>query len=126
MVKVKKGKPKIPTKELMDKIVDKLELERRKEKNISTSKESSIVEENNDGDIEKKWWQLPINKKDFIKKNIDNKYYGHHKDWKEHIWIGAYDSEKELDKVIKSYVDETKKPPMYRKIENIHSIIIEI
>ena len=36
------------------------------------------------------------------------------------------DTEKQLNDVIKSYVEETKKPVMDRNIENVHSIVLKI
>lgn len=76
---------------------------------------------------EPKWFEGNITSDCFtIKKDNKGKFYGHHKAWKSNIWIGPYDSEEELNKVIASYVTITKKPFGQRKeLKNVHSIIIE-
>jgi len=73
-----------------------------------------------------KWYEKPISKDDFVSMTDKNgKVYGRHKEWKKTIWIGPYDTDEELSKVIASYVSVTKKPFGNRKeIKNIHSIIM--
>ncbi len=75
---------------------------------------------------EPKWFQKQISAEDFVVKTGKNgKIYGHHKEWKNAVWIGPYETEEEINKVIASYVSVTKKPFGQRKeIKNIHSIII--
>ena len=75
---------------------------------------------------ELKWYQKQILPEDFIsRKDKNGKIYGHHKEWKNTIWIGPYETEEEINKVISSYVSVTKKPFGQRKeIKNVHSIII--
>ena len=72
------------------------------------------------------WYKKEITADCFeIRKGNDNKYYAHHKDWKKTVWIGPYDSEDEVKKVINSYVSVTKKPFGERKeLKNVHSIIV--
>ena len=78
--------------------------------------------------IEQKWFQKQIAADQFeIKQNKDGKYFAHHEAWKKTIWIGPYDTEEELTKVIASYVSVTKKPFGKRKeLKNVHSIIMEL
>lgn len=119
----KKLNSKKSVSDIMSTIIDKEELIKRKEKSV---KNIEIIEEEKEKKetVELAWWQKEIKKSDFKKKEINGEYFAQHKDWKENIYIGAYPSEKELDKVIKSYVDESKKPPMYRDIKNVHSVIL--
>lgn len=74
-----------------------------------------------------KWFEGQITSEQFeIRKDKKEKFYGHHEAWKSTIWIGPYDTEEELNKVIASYVSTTKKPFGQRKeIKNVHSVIIE-
>ena len=76
--------------------------------------------------VELEWYQKQIESTDFVlKKDKNGKSYAHHIAWKSHIWIGPYDTEEELSKVISSYVSITKKPFGKRKeIKNIHSVIM--
>ena len=77
--------------------------------------------------VELKWFQKPIEPTDFsIKKDKGGKLYAHHVAWKEHIWIGPYDTEEEIDKIIAQYVANSKRDPMKRKeFKNVHSILID-
>ena len=77
--------------------------------------------------VEKKWFEKEITADCFIKRSDKKgKYYAQHKEWKQNIWIGAYDTEKELDKVLKDYITSSKKPPMARLIvKNLHSILMD-
>lgn len=76
---------------------------------------------------EPKWFEKCMDEGIFeARTGKDGNVYGHYNEWKEKIWIGPYKSQEELDKVIASYIKETKKPFGKRKeIKNIHSIIIE-
>lgn len=73
-----------------------------------------------------KWFEGQITIDQFETRNDKKgKFYGHHEAWKSTIWIGPYDTEEELNKVIASYASTTKKPFGQRKeIKNVHSIII--
>lgn len=73
-----------------------------------------------------KWFEGQITPEQFeTRKDKKGKFYGHHEAWKSTIWIGPYDTEEELNKVIASYVSTTKKPFGKRKeIKNVHSVII--
>ena len=75
---------------------------------------------------EDKWFEKQITKEQFeTKVSKDGKFYGHHVEWKKTIWIGPYDTEDELMKVINSYVSITKKPFGQRKsLKNVHSVIM--
>lgn len=120
---VKKKKPKLTTAEIMKAIIDEDLLKERKETASSAITKTTIVNEK--FEIIPKWFEIPIKKSDFIIKEHENKFYAKHNKWKNNIWIGAYDSEKELNDVINSYVKETKKKPMDRNIKGIKSILIE-
>lgn len=118
-----KSKKKLTSSEIMERVIDVEELEKRKQnlvKEESVSKEETVIEK------EKQWWQLPMKKALFKTKKHEGKFYGQYEGWKECIWIGPYDTEKRLNDVIKSYVEETKKPVMDRNIKNVHSILLNI
>lgn len=123
MVTKKKKIPKTDPKKLMALVVDESLLESRKKNDKDSKKEEKTSE-----DVPKsscnKWYN--IQKSDFIKKEVKGNFYGQHKEWKKNIWIGPYSTEKELDKVINSYVTETKKDILHRNIKNIHSILIDL
>lgn len=120
----KKKKQKLTTAEIMKAIIDEDLLKERKETATSAITKSTIIKEEK-FIIKPKWFEIPIKKSDFIIKEHENKFYARHNEWKENIWIGAYDSEKELNDVINMYVKETKKKPIERNMKNIHSILIE-
>ena len=77
--------------------------------------------------VELKWFQKQITEDCFeIKQDKKGKFYAHHNEWKERIWIGPYGLKEDIDKVIASYVSVTKKPFGSRKeLKNVHSILIE-
>lgn len=123
MIKSKK-KPKLTTEQILKTIIneDALESRRNKVKVV----EVPIKEEIEEKVEEFKWWKEPMDKKLFTKKKIGNNYFAHYEHWKEEVWIGGYESSKELDLVIKSYVEETLKPFGQRDvIKNIKSIILK-
>lgn len=74
-----------------------------------------------------KWYQKPILPEQFeIKKDKKGKVYGHHESWKSTIWIGPYETEEELGKIIAQYVSNSKRAAMKKKeIKNLHSVIME-
>lgn len=120
-----KKKKKLSTAEIMKAIIDEDLLSERRE--ISAPKQKiEVIEEVVEEKKEYKWFEIPIKKSDFIIKEHDSKFYARHKEWKKNIWIGAYESEKEVEDVIKSYVKETKKSSIDRKLINVHSILIEL
>lgn len=121
----KKRKPKLSPEEIMARIIDTEQLQERKESVKSIPK---IEEKETDKEEikELKWFQKPMLKTKFIIKEINGKFYAQYEGWKSNIWIGSYDTEKELNDVINMYVKETKKKPINRNMKNIHSIIIDI
>lgn len=121
-------KKKLTTEQIMEAIIDKDMLEERKNAASSKSKTTVVIETKVDDSVEKeplKWFELPIQKSDFKTKTIDKQHYAQHKEWNKRVWIGPYDSKKELDKVILLYVDEMKKNVLERNLYNVHSVIIE-
>jgi len=76
---------------------------------------------------EPKWFELPLTPDCFVKRTDKNgKVYAQHKEWKNTIWIGPYNNEDELNKVLKSYMAISKKSYLKKSsIENLHSIIME-
>ena len=73
------------------------------------------------------WFEKPMTKDKFkVIEHTDNKWYAQYEGWKTNVWIGGYDTEKDVNDVIKSYIKETKKPPMYRNITNVHSVLLDM
>lgn len=72
------------------------------------------------------WYKKTLNADDFIiKHDKDNNFYARHTEWKNTTWIGPYGSKEELEKVLKSYINNTKKPYGERKeVKNLHSAIL--
>lgn len=116
-------KSKLTSSEIMERVIDVEELEKRKK---ATTKEEPTIETETVTQKEKQWWELPMKKSLFKTMKHDSKFYGQYEAWKGDVWIGPYDTDKELNEVIKSYVDETKKPIKDRNIKNIHSTILKI
>lgn len=119
-----KTKKKLTSSEIMERVIDVEELEKRKQtliKEEAFSKDEEVVTIK-----EKRWWELPMKKTFFKTEKYKGKFYGQYEGWSENVWIGPYDTEKQLNDVIKSYVEETKKPVMDRNIENVHSIVLKI
>ena len=121
----KKRKPKLSPEEIMARIIDAEQLKERKEtvKSIPNIEEKETDKEEIK---ELKWFQKPMLKTKFTIKEINGKFYAQYEGWKSNIWIGSYDTEKELNDVINMYVKETKKKPIHRNMKNIHSVIIDI
>lgn len=120
MVTRKKKIPKTDPKKLMALVVDEKLLEDRKK---VEDKEKPTEKKDVKKTSYNKWDNLK--KEDFITKVVGGRYYGRHKEWSTKIWIGPYKTENELDKVINSYVKETKKDVLYRNIKNVHSVIMD-
>ena len=74
-----------------------------------------------------RWFEQPMTADCFTTKtDRDGKFYAQHNAWKKTIWIGPYNSEEELNKIIKKYIANSKKKPMERLwIEGLHSIIMK-
>ena len=115
-------------KDIMSAAINQEELDKRKAeaKEKEDKKKKAIKINEPIADKPKQWWQLPILKTDFKSKTIEGKFYAHHKEWKDNIWIGPYETKKELNSVISSYVNESSKDSLDRKLENVHSILIDI
>jgi len=73
------------------------------------------------------WYRRPIEKDAFTsRKDKYGKLYVHHCEWSEHVWIGPYISQKEVDGIIDSYVKESLKKPLDKTQTNlIHSVWVE-
>lgn len=73
------------------------------------------------------WYKKTLTPDDFIiKHDENNNFYARHVEWKNTIWIGPYASKEELEKVLKTYINSTKKPYGARKnVKNLHSTIID-
>lgn len=123
----KKRKPKLSPEEIMERIIDKDSLKERKENILKPKEEETTKEEvKKEEKKELKWFEKPMTKDKFTVKELNGKYYAQYEGWKQNVWIGAYESEKEVEDVIKMYVKETKKKQIDRNIKNVHSVILDI
>lgn len=73
------------------------------------------------------WYKRPIEREAFsIKESKDGKFYAQHNEWSKRVWIGPYQSEDAVNKIIDSYVMESLKGSLDKKLPNsIHSVLIE-
>ena len=126
--KVEKKKKTI--KEIMANIIDEESLNKRKKEIIEKNDEKIIELNENRSKVEiiedKKWWELPMEKEKFKCKSHEGKYYAQYEGWNKNLWIGPYETKKDLNNVIKSYIEETKKNVLERNIQNIHSILLDM
>ena len=123
----KKRKPKLTPEEIMARIIDHDKLKERKESVKQTVKEEEPkIEPKKEIKKELKWFEKPMTKDKFTIKEHNGSYYAQYEGWKENVWIGAYETEKDVEDVIKMYVKETKKNPIDRNIKNVHSVILDI
>lgn len=73
------------------------------------------------------WYKRPIERTAFtIKKAKDGKFYAQHNEWSKRVWIGPYQTEDTTNKIIDSYVMESLKGSLDKKLSNsVHSVVIE-
>ena len=123
MAKKKKEK-KESVSEIMEQIIDKDALAKRKamaaqptNKHQPTKRKLIKIEE-------PKWFQKPISIDCFeIKESKNGKFYAQHKEWKKNIYIGGYDTKDELNKVLEDYCKNSKRSPMNKKAVKIAQAI---
>lgn len=126
---MKEKKKKQTPSEVLAAIINKDLLNERRKK-ATKKEENDRVEIDNTTEKENqllKWYQKPILREDFIIKKYNGKFYTKHKEWGNNIWIGAYDNIEIVNDIISSYIENSKKPILKRKLDNrIHSILINI
>ena len=73
------------------------------------------------------WYKRPLDKSEFTTRIAKNgKYYIKHAEWSKRIWVGPYSTQKEADEIIESYVIESLKDSIARKVNNkVHSVTID-
>ena len=73
------------------------------------------------------WYKRPLERTEFIFRLARNgKYYIKHREWGKGIWIGPYTCTVDVERVIASYLVESLKQPLDRKVNsNVHSLTIE-
>lgn len=73
------------------------------------------------------WYKRPIERDAFtFRKAKDGNYYIRHMEWAEPIWIGPYQTMKDVDGIINSYVEKSFSTPL-NKIsgsKEIHSVYV--
>ena len=78
-------------------------------------------------EVKTPWYKRPLEASEFItRKGKNKKYYIQHKEWSKRVWIGPYENIKEVDSIIKSYVNESLKTTLDKKVNsNVHSLTVE-
>ena len=73
------------------------------------------------------WYKRPLERSEFrIKLAKDGNYYVRHKEWGRTTWIGPYDGLSAVHAVIESYVVESLKDSLDKKVDSsVHSVIID-
>ena len=73
------------------------------------------------------WFRRPIEKTAFSsREGRDGKLYVHHCEWSDHVWIGPYETKKDVDGIIQAYVDASLKSPLDKApFSPIHSVWVE-
>lgn len=73
------------------------------------------------------WYKRELLEIEFThKKAKDGKLYIHHDEWSPTIWIGPYDSVKEVKEIIASYISASLTKDLSKKLDSrVHSLIIE-
>ena len=73
------------------------------------------------------WYKRPLQKNEFRYKLAKNgRWYVRHKEWSPTIWVGPYADMWIAERIIESYVTESLKSTLDKKINSdIHSVIID-
>lgn len=118
----KKEVPKRSIKEIMDTIIDKDALEKRKENAVS--KAPKTVEIKNDNPYRSK--RKTFLKENFSFKEHEGKIYIHYDEWSQDVFVGPVDSMEDAEKVIETYVEGNGKNILDVTPCAVHSIVIEL
>lgn len=72
------------------------------------------------------WYKRPLERSEFMFRLAKNgRYYIKHKEWGKGIWIGPYTNVVDVEAIIASYLTESLKTTLDKKVNsNIHSVII--
>lgn len=110
-------------KEIMENIIDKEALEKRKNSSkVNTKVENKPKEE----EKSKQWFQLPMEREKFSIHEKNKKFYLRYTEWSKGVYAGVYDKKEECDELIENYIKiSSNKNILDRNIPNVHSIIIE-
>ena len=119
----RRKKVKLSAKELTEAVVDKEALKANSEKKAKQKEENvEQIKQDKENDSFNDIWLV----KDFKKYKYENEFYAHYKGWHEDVFIGRYETKKELEDVIQQYEVESAKPVLERKFKHhIKSIIIK-
>lgn len=73
------------------------------------------------------WYRRPLERHEFIsRKGRDGKFYVQHNEWHKSIFVGPYKTVGEANDIIESYVCESNKIHLDKKVDSrVHSIQIE-
>lgn len=86
-----------------------------------------VVKEPQKAEIKVPWFRRQLERTEFsYRQGMNDKFYVRHDEWSERTWIGGYDTMKDVDFIVDSYVAESFKAPLDRKTNNrIHSLVVE-
>lgn len=73
------------------------------------------------------WYRRPIEKTSFVsRKAKDGKLYVHHCEWAKEVWIGPYNTDKDVLGIINAYVEQSLKSSLDKAPSNvIHSVWVD-
>jgi len=97
-------------------------IKKRRAKSVTTCKKEEVT------DKPVPWYKRPLTSDEFSIKLAKNKrYYARHNEWKYNIWVGPYNNVDDVNTIVKSYVTESLKGSLSKKLynEGIHSVIID-
>lgn len=122
----RKKKQKLSAKELLEAVVDKEALKANADKKAKQEEQKSVeIKSSSDENKESSSFDEPWFIKDFKKYKFDNKFYAQHKSWHDEVFVGPYDTKKELENIIIQYEEESLKPILERCFKlRIKSILI--
>lgn len=101
----------------MNKIESFIKNRRKEEKILSTTEKLNNVP----------WYRRQLDRKEFTyNKGQDGKFYIQHNEWHKTIFVGPYKTVHEAEDVINSYIAESKKINLDKKVDSrVHSVQIE-
>ena len=98
-------------------------IQKRKIKSVQTTS----IDVDTNVKIHTPWFRRPLGENEFTHKLAKNgRYYVRHKEWSERVWIGPYRDINDVKTIIQSYVVESLKSNLDKKMDSsIHSVIID-
>jgi hypothetical protein len=115
--------PRKSIKEIMDAIIDKEALEKRKQESKTNSNNSRKIE------VVKTIYRAKreiMDKEKFSTVNVDSKFYLHYADWSDDCFVGPLNTEDEAASIIDQYIANNGQDIISLKPISIHTIILDL